>query len=298
MMHKYHIFTLHGWMGNYNIWFPICPSIFPLLPELRVMRCQLEPLPAVNGDKLYISQEQISHLFFWFKTCDIHTRVESWQWFLFAPGSYALSIRDLDPNTGEGVKHYRIRNMDNGGYYITAKISFISLKELVQHHLRAYIHLPMTYLCPDWLAALCLNPVCIYCPTPCRRFRRLVHKAGEAVPVEGAAEALVAGRVGDSQRVPQAAAETGSGTVWRSLDGWVAPNESYQLSRKWMWGPISLAQGHRETKHYSHSVPVLFLKWTSLECGKSYHSTWYASLNSELSHGFSCYSTRSCVAMC
>lgn len=80
MMHKYHIFTLHGWMGNYNIWFPICPSIFPLLPELRVMRCQLEPLPAVNGDKLYISQEQISHLFFWFKTCDIHTRVEELQW--------------------------------------------------------------------------------------------------------------------------------------------------------------------------------------------------------------------------
>ncbi|XP_070834956.1 tyrosine-protein kinase Lck [Chaetodon trifascialis] len=52
------------------------------------------------------------------------------------PGSYSLSIRDLDHNTGEGVKHYRIRNMDNGGFYITAKISFNSLKELVQHHSR------------------------------------------------------------------------------------------------------------------------------------------------------------------
>ncbi|XP_075964476.1 tyrosine-protein kinase Lck isoform X2 [Anarhichas minor] len=52
-------------------------------------------------------------------------------------GSFSLSIRDLDHNTGEGVKHYRIRNMDNGGFYITAKISFISLKELVQHHSRA-----------------------------------------------------------------------------------------------------------------------------------------------------------------
>ncbi|XP_034433051.1 tyrosine-protein kinase Lck [Hippoglossus hippoglossus] len=51
-------------------------------------------------------------------------------------GSYSLSIRDLDHNTGEGVKHYRIRNMDNGGFYITAKISFSSLKELVQHHVR------------------------------------------------------------------------------------------------------------------------------------------------------------------
>ncbi|KAM6968769.1 tyrosine-protein kinase Lck [Tautogolabrus adspersus] len=52
------------------------------------------------------------------------------------PGSYSLSIRVLDFNTGEGVKHYRIRNMDSGGFYITAKISFISLKELVQHHSR------------------------------------------------------------------------------------------------------------------------------------------------------------------
>ncbi|XP_070697944.1 tyrosine-protein kinase Lck isoform X2 [Pempheris klunzingeri] len=52
------------------------------------------------------------------------------------PGTYSLSIRDLDHNTGEGVKHYRIRNMDNGGFYISAKISFNSLKELVQHHSR------------------------------------------------------------------------------------------------------------------------------------------------------------------
>uniref|UniRef100_A0A8C2WT89 Tyrosine-protein kinase n=1 Tax=Cyclopterus lumpus TaxID=8103 RepID=A0A8C2WT89_CYCLU len=53
-------------------------------------------------------------------------------------GSFSLSIRDLDHNTGEGVKHYRIRNMDSGGFYITAKISFNSLKELVQHHSRVY----------------------------------------------------------------------------------------------------------------------------------------------------------------
>ncbi|XP_056282821.1 tyrosine-protein kinase Lck [Pseudoliparis swirei] len=51
-------------------------------------------------------------------------------------GSFSLSIRDLDHNTGEGVKHYRIRNLDSGGFYITAKISFNSLKELVQHHSR------------------------------------------------------------------------------------------------------------------------------------------------------------------
>ncbi|XP_054653243.1 tyrosine-protein kinase Lck isoform X2 [Dunckerocampus dactyliophorus] len=52
------------------------------------------------------------------------------------PGSYSLSVRDFDQSTGEGVKHYRIRNLDSGGFYITTKISFNSLKELVQHHSR------------------------------------------------------------------------------------------------------------------------------------------------------------------
>ncbi|KAM9842813.1 tyrosine-protein kinase Lck [Aulostomus maculatus] len=52
------------------------------------------------------------------------------------PGSYSLSVRDLDQNIGEEVKHYRIRNMDNGGFYITTKISFSSLRELVQHYSR------------------------------------------------------------------------------------------------------------------------------------------------------------------
>ncbi|XP_071380840.1 tyrosine-protein kinase Lck [Centroberyx affinis] len=52
------------------------------------------------------------------------------------PGSYSLSVRELDHMSGENIKHYRIRNMDNGGYYITAKISFNSLNELVQHHTR------------------------------------------------------------------------------------------------------------------------------------------------------------------
>lgn len=66
-----------------------------------------------------------------------HMKPSSFQILFLVPGSYSLSIRDLDHNTGEGVKHYRIRNMDNGGFYITAKISFNSLKELVQHYSRA-----------------------------------------------------------------------------------------------------------------------------------------------------------------
>uniref|UniRef100_A0A4W5N1R4 Tyrosine-protein kinase n=1 Tax=Hucho hucho TaxID=62062 RepID=A0A4W5N1R4_9TELE len=51
-------------------------------------------------------------------------------------GSFSLSVREFDSNTGDTVKHYRIRNLDTGGFYITTKISFNSLKELVQHHSR------------------------------------------------------------------------------------------------------------------------------------------------------------------
>ncbi|XP_069051526.1 tyrosine-protein kinase Lck [Lepisosteus oculatus] len=51
-------------------------------------------------------------------------------------GSFSLSVRDFDPNTGDTVKHYKIRNLDNGGFYITPRISFNTLSELVQHYSR------------------------------------------------------------------------------------------------------------------------------------------------------------------
>ncbi|KAG2460873.1 LCK kinase, partial [Polypterus senegalus] len=52
------------------------------------------------------------------------------------PGSYSLSIRDFDSNQGDHVKHYKIRNLDSGGYYITPRISFSTLRDLVQHYTR------------------------------------------------------------------------------------------------------------------------------------------------------------------
>lgn len=47
------------------------------------------------------------------------------------PGNYSLSIRD-----GDSVRHYRIRKLDNGGYYITTRAPFSSLTELVEHYSR------------------------------------------------------------------------------------------------------------------------------------------------------------------
>lgn len=53
-------------------------------------------------------------------------------------GSYSLSVRDFDQNQGEMVKHYKIRNMDNGGYYISPRVTFSSLHELVEYYTRVY----------------------------------------------------------------------------------------------------------------------------------------------------------------
>ncbi|XP_062365297.1 tyrosine-protein kinase Lck isoform X2 [Cinclus cinclus] len=53
-------------------------------------------------------------------------------------GSYSLSVRDLDESQGETVKHYKIRNLDSGGFYISPRSPFGSLRELVQHYTRLY----------------------------------------------------------------------------------------------------------------------------------------------------------------
>lgn len=53
-----------------------------------------------------------------------------------SPGSYSLSVRDLDESQGETVKHYKIRNLDSGGFYISPRNPFGSLRELVQHYTR------------------------------------------------------------------------------------------------------------------------------------------------------------------
>lgn len=49
-------------------------------------------------------------------------------------GSYSLSVRDYDPTNGDTVKHYKIRTLDNGGFYISPRITFTDLNELVSHY--------------------------------------------------------------------------------------------------------------------------------------------------------------------
>lgn len=49
-------------------------------------------------------------------------------------GSYSLSVRDYDPQHRDTVKHYKIRTLDNGGYYISPRSTFNTLQELVAHY--------------------------------------------------------------------------------------------------------------------------------------------------------------------
>ena len=45
------------------------------------------------------------------------------------PSDYSLSLRDDD-----AIKHYRIKRLEKGGYYIRSKCAFADLKVLVQHY--------------------------------------------------------------------------------------------------------------------------------------------------------------------
>uniref|UniRef100_A0A674N7K1 Tyrosine-protein kinase n=1 Tax=Takifugu rubripes TaxID=31033 RepID=A0A674N7K1_TAKRU len=65
-------------------------------------------------------------------------------------GAYSLSIRDWEEAKGDNVKHYKIRKLDSGGYYITTRVQFDALQKLVKHyteHADGLCH-RLTTVCP------------------------------------------------------------------------------------------------------------------------------------------------------
>lgn len=57
------------------------------------------------------------------------------------PGTLTLSVRDREvdlasAHSTDTVKHYRVKQFDGGGYYITTKCGFQSLRNLVEHYSR------------------------------------------------------------------------------------------------------------------------------------------------------------------
>lgn len=47
------------------------------------------------------------------------------------PNGYSLSVKDWEDGRGYHVKHYRIKPLDNGGFYIATNQTFPSLQALV-----------------------------------------------------------------------------------------------------------------------------------------------------------------------
>uniref|UniRef100_W5M2U8 Tyrosine-protein kinase n=1 Tax=Lepisosteus oculatus TaxID=7918 RepID=W5M2U8_LEPOC len=65
-------------------------------------------------------------------------------------GAYCLSVLDYDNTKGLNVKHYKIRKLDSGGFYITSRTQFSNLQQLVSHyrkHADGLCH-PLTEVCP------------------------------------------------------------------------------------------------------------------------------------------------------
>ncbi|XP_062397050.1 proto-oncogene tyrosine-protein kinase Src isoform X2 [Sardina pilchardus] len=65
-------------------------------------------------------------------------------------GAYCLSVLDYDNTKGLNVKHYKIRKLDSGGFYITSRTQFSTLQQLVNHyrkHADGLCHC-LTEVCP------------------------------------------------------------------------------------------------------------------------------------------------------
>uniref|UniRef100_A0A5F9CMU1 Tyrosine-protein kinase n=1 Tax=Oryctolagus cuniculus TaxID=9986 RepID=A0A5F9CMU1_RABIT len=65
-------------------------------------------------------------------------------------GAYCLSVSDFDNAKGLNVKHYKIRKLDSGGFYITSRTQFSSLQQLVAYyskHADGLCH-RLTTVCP------------------------------------------------------------------------------------------------------------------------------------------------------
>lgn len=119
-------------------------------------------------------------------------------------------MRDFDQNQGETVKHYKIRNMDNGGYYISPRVTFSSLHELVEYY--SSRHRQQLVLPAGWMwggggrrrTPRYLRPGAVHAGSPrtltpalpppcCRQLGWAVHPPRQALPDTEAAEAVVAG---------------------------------------------------------------------------------------------------------
>lgn len=67
---------------------------------------------------------------------------------------------DYDNTKGLNIKHYKIRKLDSGGFYITSRTQFTSLQQLVFHYRSEYMDTPTPHPAPTQTFTLAsLSPV-------------------------------------------------------------------------------------------------------------------------------------------
>lgn len=55
------------------------------------------------------------------------------------PRGYSLSVKDWEEGRGHHVKHYKIKPLDNGGFFIATNQTFSSLPALVMAYSSEYL---------------------------------------------------------------------------------------------------------------------------------------------------------------
>jgi hypothetical protein len=71
-----------------------------------------------EAEKLLLAEENVRGTFL--VRCSEHN-----------PQGYSLSVKDWEETRGHHVKHYKIKPLDNGGYYIATNQTFSTLQALV-----------------------------------------------------------------------------------------------------------------------------------------------------------------------
>ncbi|RZF40568.1 hypothetical protein LSTR_LSTR013282 [Laodelphax striatellus] len=61
------------------------------------------------------------------------------------PHGYSLSVKDWEGNRGYHVKHYKIKPLDKGGFYIATSQTFPTLPALVTAYTSKMIRLSVCY---------------------------------------------------------------------------------------------------------------------------------------------------------
>lgn len=82
------------------------------------------------------------------------------------PNGYSLSVKDWEAHRGYHVKHYKIKPLDNGGFYISTNKTYDSLPELVMAYSSKLNHYKTFCIFNFFLVQKTLTDCAMFCPNP------------------------------------------------------------------------------------------------------------------------------------